>query len=84
MTRLGDLLGGGEERAFSRSFWPPRTVAVVEVDPLPTRGLGEGHGGLLGGEAVEPALHEEPPDGVVRRHAGVTEAQSYDLDPNLF
>lgn len=59
-------------------------MAVVEVDPLPTLGLGEGHGGLLGGEAVEPALHKEPLDGVVRCHSGVAEAQSYDLNPNLF
>lgn len=59
------------------------TVAVVVVDPVPPPGLGERHGRLLGREAAEPELHEQPLDRVVRSHAGVTEAQRDDLDPDL-
>lgn len=59
------------------------TVAVVVVGPVPSAGLGQRHGRLLGWEAAEPELHEEPLHRVIRSHSRVTEAQSDDLDPDL-
>lgn len=75
--------------SFRQALWgsdgvAAPTVAVVVVDPVASPGLGEGRGRLLGRQAAEPELHEEPLHGVVRSHSGVAEAQSDDLDPDPF